>query len=149
MQKLNLPEFHFRLVERQGMLFVFDEFRNKWVILTPEEWVRQNFLRYLSDYKGFPKTLMSVEKKVNINGLSQRFDLLIFDRKGQPLLVAEFKAPGVAVNQDAFDQVLRYNGSLMAPYVMISNGLSHFISRIDFDSGIAEYLKEIPDYAAI
>jgi type I site-specific restriction-modification system R (restriction) subunit len=149
MQKLNLPEFHFRLMERQGVQFVFDEFRSKWVVVTPEEWVRQNFLRYLSDYKGFPKSLMSVEKKVNINGLSQRFDLLIFDRKGLPLLVAEFKAPVVAVNQEAFDQVLRYNGSLMAPYVIISNGLFHFISRIDFDSGSAEYLKEIPDYAAI
>jgi len=149
MQKLNLPEFHFRLRERQGALFVFDEFRSKWVVLTPEEWVRQNFLKYLSDYKGFPKTLMSVEKKVDINGLSQRFDLLIFDRKGQPLLMAEFKAPGVAVNQDAFDQVLRYNGSLMAPYVLISNGLAHFISRIDFDSGSAEYLKDIPDFNAI
>ncbi len=149
MQKLNLPEFQFRLVERQGVLFVFDEFRSKWVVLTPEEWVRQNFLRYLSDYKGFPKTLMSVEKKVNINGLSQRFDLLVFDRKGLPLLVGEFKAPGVAVSQEAFDQVLRYNGNLMARYVIISNGLSHFISRIDFDSGSAEYLKEIPGYAAI
>ena len=144
MQKLNLPEYHFRTIQKQKVELIFDEFRRRWVVLTPEEWVRQNFLKFLQSAKGFPQTLMAIEKVVKINGLQQRFDLLVYDRKGKPLLAAEFKAPEIAINQAVFDQVIRYNNSLMAPYILVSNGMEHFICRIGFKGGSTEYLKEIP-----
>lgn len=149
MQKLNLPEYHFRTLQKQNMVHIFDEFRHRWVVLTPEEWVRQNFLKYLQYVKGFPKTLMSIEKVVKINGLQQRFDLLVYDRKGKPLLVAEFKAPDVSINQAVFDQAIRYNNSLMAPYILVSNGMVHFVCQIDYKGGKAEYLKEIPEFNSL
>lgn len=149
MQKLNLPEYHFRTLQKQMKELIFDEFRCRWVVLTPEEWVRQNFLKYLLDVKGFPKSLMAVEKVVEINGLQQRFDLLVYDRKGKPLLVAEFKAPEVTINQAVFDQVIRYNNSLMAPYILVSNGKVHFVFQIDFIYGRAEYLSEIPEFNSL
>lgn len=146
MQKLNLPEFRFRIKEQNRQVLIFDEFRRKWMVLSPEEWVRQNFLKYLTEMKGFPKTLLAVEKKVDINGLPQRFDLLVYNRNGLPLLVAEFKSPAVNIDQQTFDQAVRYNSRLMAPYVLVSNGLSHFISKIDFASGTSGFLKEIPSF---
>ncbi len=149
MQKLNLPEYHFRTIQKQKVELIFDEFRRRWVVLTPEEWVRQNFLKFLLDEKGFPKTLMAIEKVVEINRLQQRFDLLVYNRKGKPLLVAEFKAPEVAINQAVFDQVIRYNNSLMAPYILVSNGRVHFVCYIDFKVGRAEYLREIPEFNSL
>jgi hypothetical protein len=146
MQKLQLPEYTFRTTEREGRRFIFDSFRQRWVRLTPEEEVRQRFVRFLQTEKGVPATLMAVEKKVEVNGLPQRFDLLIYDRKGAPLVVAEFKAPGVAITQEVFDQALRYNSVLKAPYFMVSNGMSHFSCRIDFASHRASYLDHIPDF---
>jgi type I site-specific restriction endonuclease len=149
MQKLNLPESHFRVIHKQNKELIFDEFRRRWVALTPEEWVRQNFLKFLQNAKGFPQTLMAIEKVVEINGLQQRFDLLVYNRKGKPLLVAEFKAPDVTINQAVLDQAIRYNNSLMAPYILISNGMVHFVCQIDFKGGSAEYLKEIPEFNSL
>lgn len=149
MQKLNLPGYHFRTLQKHQKELIFDEFRRRWVTLTPEEWVRQNFLKFLKEDKGFPKTLMTVEKKVDINGLQQRFDLLVYNRKGNPLMVAEFKAPDIAINQAVFDQAIRYNNSLKAPYILVSNGMVHFVCQIDFKGGRAEYLKEIPEFNSL
>lgn len=149
MQKLQLPEYPFRIKEENGVKLIFDRFRKRWVRLSPEEEVRQRFLSYLESEKGFPAALMAVEKKVDVHGQPQRFDLLVYDRKGMPLLVAEFKAPGVAITQDAFDQALRYNSVLKAPFFLVSNGLTHFICRIDFEAHSAGYLDYIPDFPEI
>lgn len=149
MQKLNLPGYHFRTLQMHQKELIFDEFRRRWVTLTPEEWVRQNFLKFLMEDKGFPKTLMTVEKVVDINGLQQRFDLLVYNRKGNPLMVAEFKAPDISINQAVFDQAIRYNSSLKAPYILVSNGMVHFVCQIDFKGGRAEYLKEIPEFNSL
>lgn len=146
MQKLQLPEYSFRLREERGRRLIFDEIRRRFVALTPEEWVRQHFLHYLVAEKGYPASLMAVEKKVTVNGLSQRFDLLVYDRKGAPLLVAEFKAPGVAVTQAAFDQAVRYNSALKVPLILVSNGLQHFVCRVDYEAHTAGYLKEVPHF---
>ena len=146
MIKLNLPEYQFHILEREGKPFIFDQVRKKYVALTPEEWVRQHFYHFLTLDRQFPKSLIVTEKKVLINGLSQRFDMLVFDRKGNPLLIAEFKSPGVAVNQTTFHQASRYNGVLKAPYCLVSNGINHFLCKLDFESGNVEYLQEIPEY---
>jgi hypothetical protein len=149
MQKLQLPEYTFRLKEKTGKKLIFDEFRQKWVVLTPEEWVRQRFLKYLASEKHFPGSLLAVEKKVLINGLYQRFDLLVYDRKGKPLLIAEFKAPTVEITRLAFDQAIRYNTVLKAPFFLISNGLTHFLCRVDFENRKTEYLNGLPDYSSL
>lgn len=145
-QKLNLPGYGFRLRNEEGKTKIFDVIRKRFVIVTPEEWVRQNFIQYLIHEKNFPPALMTVEKKVTINNLPQRFDLLVYDRKGKPFLVAEFKSPSVKISQEAFDQAVRYNSRLKVSYVLISNGLQHFICSVDYKTNAVEYLKQIPNF---
>jgi len=146
MQKLNLPENNFRFKTEAGKKFIFDEVRKKFVSLTPEEWVRQNFIQYLIRQKKYPKSLMAVEKQITMNRKLFRFDLLTYHRTGQPFLVAEFKAPGVKINQETFDQVVRYNMTLKVELVVVSNGLQHFVCAIDYENGSYSFLKEVPEF---
>ena len=143
---LNLPEYDFRLKKENGIVSVFDDIRKKYIILTPEEWVRQNFIRYLREEKSYPASLMAVEKKIEINNHLQRFDLVVYDRQGQPYLIAEFKAPGVKISQQAFDQVVRYNMALKVSCILVSNGLQHFACRIDYTKNSYSFLKEVPAF---
>lgn len=146
MQKLNLPEYDFRTKTEEGKPWIFDNIRKKFVVLTPEEWVRQNFIQYLKTEKKYPETLMAVEKKVMVNHNQRRFDLLIYSRNGHPNLIAEFKAPGVKITQETFDQVVRYNMALRVERVVVSNGLQHFACEIDYTKNSFSYLPEIPAY---
>lgn len=146
MQNLNLPEYAFRTKTEEGKTFIFDSIRKKFVVLTPEEWVRQNFIQFLMHEKKYPETLMAVEKQIKVNGKQRRFDLLTYLRNGQPLLIAEFKAPGVKITQDAFDQVVRYNMVLRVERVIVSNGLQHFACEIDYEKNSYSYLTEIPEF---
>ena len=144
MQKLNLPEFNFRTKTEEGKTWIFDGIRKKFVVLTTEEWVRQNFIQYLKTEKNYPETLMAVEKQIMVNYNQRRFDLLIYSRNGQPYLIAEFKAPGVKISQETFDQVVRYNMALRVERVVVSNGLQHFACEIDYAKNTYSYLPEIP-----
>ena len=146
LQKLNLPEYAFRIKTENGKQVIFDDIRKKFVALTPEEWVRQHFIQFLNREKRYPGSLMAVEKKVNVNGHPRRFDLLIYRRDGQPLLIAEFKAPGVKISQDTFDQVVRYNMALQVEFVVVSNGLQHFACQIDYQNNSYLFLKEVPGF---
>jgi len=146
LQKLNLPECAFRIKSENGKRLIFDDIRKKFVVLTPEEWVRQHFIQFLNREKHYPGSLMAVEKKVNVNGHPRRFDLLIYRRDGQPLLIAEFKAPGVKISQDTFDQVVRYNMALQVEFVVVSNGLQHFACQIDYQNKSYSFLKEVPQF---
>jgi len=146
MQKLNLPDYTFRTKMEKGKQLIFDSIRRKFVVLTPEEWVRQNFIQYLKHEKKYPETLMAVEKQIIVNGKQRRFDLLIYSRNGKPLLIAEFKAPGVKITQEAFDQVVRYNMSLRVEKVVVSNGLQHFACEINYVKNSFSYLPEIPEF---
>ena len=146
MQKLNLPEYDFRTKTEDGKSWIFDNIRKKFVVLTPEEWVRQNFIQYLKKEKNYPETLMAVEKLILVNRNQCRFDLLIYSRNGQPYLIAEFKSPGVKISQETFDQVVRYNMSLRVEKVVVSNGLQHFACEIDYSKNSYQYLPEIPVY---
>jgi hypothetical protein len=146
MQKLNLPEYDFRIKTDDGKTLIFDAIRRKFVVLTPEEWVRQNFIEYLKTEKKYPENLMAVEKQVKINGLQRRFDLLIYTRNGQPFLIAEFKAPEVKITQEVFDQVVRYNMALKVARIIVSNGLQHFACEIDYTNNSFSYLLEVPGY---
>lgn len=144
MQKLNLPEYQFRTKTEEGKIWIFDAIRKKFVVLAPEEWVRQNFIRYLQEEKNYPASLMAVEKQIVVSGKQRRFDLVVYNRKGQPHLITEFKAPQVKITQEAFDQVVRYNMVLKVKNVIVSNGLQHFACEIDYENNNYRYLQEIP-----
>ncbi|MGV8136398.1 MAG: type I restriction enzyme HsdR N-terminal domain-containing protein [Mangrovibacterium sp.] len=147
--KLNLPSYSFRTRREADKTYIFDEIRKKYLLLTPEEWVRQNFIRYLTGEKNFPAALMIIERGLKVNGNPFRADLLICDRMGAPLLVVEFKAPAIRISQAAFDQIARYNMRYRVPYLIVSNGLSHFCCKIDFLSESYMFLNKIPDFKEI
>ena len=144
MQRLNLPEYNFRTKTENDKTLIFDGIRKKFVVLTPEEWVRQHFIEYLKKEKNYPENLMAVEKQIAVNGMQRRFDLLVYTRNGQPLLIAEFKAPEVKITQETFDQVVRYNMALKVEKIIVSNGLQHFACEIDYSKNSYAYLPEIP-----
>jgi hypothetical protein len=146
MQQLNLPEYAFRIKSEDGKTMIFDAIRRKFVALTPEEWVRQNFIEYLKTEKNYPASLMAVEKQITINQMLRRFDLLVYSRTHQPCLIAEFKAPDVKITQDVFDQVVRYNMALKVAGIIVSNGLQHFACKMDYANNSFSYLREIPGY---
>ncbi len=146
MQQLNLPEYEFRIKEENAKQYIFDQIRKRFVLLTPEEWVRQNFVRYLIREKGYPEGLMAIEKQITLNEKLFRFDLLVYRRNGEPFLVAEFKAPEVKISQDTFDQVVRYNMVLKVKRVVVSNGLDHFVCEIDYREKQYAFLREIPSF---
>jgi hypothetical protein len=149
MEPLNLPTYLFRIKEDRGKKYIFDEIRRRFVLLTPEEWVRQHLVNYLVSVKNFPLQLISVEKGFNQNKRKQRFDLLVFDRKGEPIMIIECKAPGVEINQNVFDQAGRYNNKYNATYMLITNGLKHYCCHINKSNRQYSFLHEIPEYAEL
>ena len=146
MQKLNLPEYSFKFKNQEGKPFIFDSFRKKYVRLTPEEWVRQNFVQFLVTEKNYSPALIAVEAGVNVNNNPQRADLIVFDRSANPVLVAEFKAPEVKITQQTFDQIVRYNMQLKVKFLIVSNGLQHYCCSIDYAGNSYAFLPEIPTF---
>ena len=149
MQKLNLPEYSFRIKTTEGKPLIFDSLRKKFVKLTPEEWVRQNFVQFLVTEKKYSPSLIAVEAGVKVNNNPQRADLVVFDRLGNPALVVEFKAPDVKISQQTFDQIVRYNMQLKVKFLIVSNGLEHYCCRINYAENSYDYLPEIPDFADV
>jgi len=115
-------------------------------MLTPEEWVRQHYVSFLIEEKKYPASLIAIEKKLTVNGLTKRSDILVFNTKGEPEIIVECKSPSVKITQDTFDQIARYNLKLNANYLIITNGLQHFYCKIDFQRERYAFLPEIPDY---
>lgn len=149
-RQLNLPPCNAPMRRLPtGEVQIYDPLRRKWLVLTPEEWVRQHFTAYLACVKGYPATLMNNEVALTLNGTRRRCDTVVFDRHGHPLVIVEYKAPSIAVSQRVFDQIVRYNMVLHARYLIVSNGLSHYCCHIDYDSHSYRFLKEIPSYPEI
>ena len=148
-QKLNLPEYKFKLREQNGQNQIFDIFRKKYVALTPEEWVRQNFLIYLVKEKNYPQSLISVEAGLKLYKRSKRTDIVVYDKQGNPVLIVECKAPEIKINQDVFDQIVRYNIASKVKYLIVTNGLEHFCCTLDYEDNSYHFLKEIPVYGVI
>jgi len=146
---LNLPQYSFRIRETSGKKSIFDGFRRRWVALTSEEWVRQNFARYLTDDKHFPASLVAVERSLRINQHDFRTDIVLFSKLGNPLVVVECKAPEVKISQQVFDQIARYNLDLRVSYLIVTNGLVHYCCRFDQSELSYTFLPEIPDYQEI
>lgn len=149
MEPLNLPTYFFRIKEDRGKKYIFDEIRRRFVLLTPEEWVRQHAVNFLVKEKKFPKQLISVEKGFKQNRNRMRYDLLVYDRKGKPLMIIECKAPGVEINQHVFDQAGRYNNNHKASYMLITNGMKHYCCFIDIASRQFSFLQDVPNYDQI
>jgi hypothetical protein len=147
MQKLNLPEYPIKFGNISDKLSIFDPIRKQYVIVTPEEWVRQNFLLFLIHDKKYPPSLLAVEKKIVLHTLTKRCDIVAYNNKGNAILIVECKAPNIEVTQQTFDQIARYNMKLKVNYLIVTNGLKHFCCFIDFEKCEYHFLEEIPDYS--
>ena len=148
MQKLNFPEYSFRIKNSKNKQYVFDEIRKKFIVLTPEEWVRIHVVRFLLEVKKYPKSWINVEKKIEINGLTKRYDVVVFQPDGSIFILVECKQPKVEISQATFDQIARYNMTLKANYLMVTNGLNHYFCKMDFDKEQYVFLNELPTYQA-
>lgn len=146
MQELNLPKYEFRIRSENGKQQIFDTIRKKFVVLTPEEWVRQNFTQYLVQEKNYPASLIAVEMKITYNRKPQRGDIIIYDKTAKPHTVVECKAPSVSITQEVFYQAARYNSQLMAKYIIVTNGLQHYCCQMDYTNGQHKFLQEVPDW---
>lgn len=146
MHKLNLPEYPVKFGESSEKLTIFDPIRKRYVILTPEEWVRQNFILYLIKDKKFPTSLLAVEKKIVLHTLTKRCDIVVYNNKGNALLIVECKSPDVNISQKTFDQIARYNMKLKVNYLIVTNGLKHYCCYIDYENDSYSFLEGIPEY---
>ncbi|WP_036821639.1 type I restriction enzyme HsdR N-terminal domain-containing protein [Polaribacter sp. Hel1_85] len=146
MQKLNLPTYNFKLKSSENKTLIFDKLRKKYMVLTPEEWVRQHYVYFLIEEKKYPTSLIALEKQLTINNRKKRTDILIFNKEGNHEIIVECKAPSIKITQDTFDQIARYNLKLKANYLIVTNGLEHFYCKMDFENETYIFLKEIPDY---
>ncbi|TXI70178.1 type I restriction enzyme HsdR N-terminal domain-containing protein [Flavobacterium sp. UBA6195] len=147
MQKLNFPVYSFRFKNSENKVSIFDEIRKKFILLTPEEWVRQHVVQFLLQDKKYPKSYINVEKLIKINDLSKRYDGVVFEPNGEIFLLIECKAPEVPISQQTFDQIARYNLVLKAKYLMVTNGLNHYFCQMDFENEKYVFLKELPEYS--
>ena len=143
---LNLPEYPFKITLKDSRHFIFDEIRKKHLVLTPEEWVRQHFIRYLISEKKFPKSLIQIEAGLNLNQLQKRTDIVIFNNSGQRIMVIECKAPGIKITQKVFDQASRYNSIHKTNWLVVTNGLQHCYAEIDHDNESFAFVQELPFY---
>ena len=146
MQNLNFPTYSFRFKNSENKVSIFDEIRKKFIVLSPEEWVRQNVIQFLLQNKNYPKSYINVEKLIKVNGLNKRYDGIVFKPNGEIFLLIECKAPEVPISQDTFDQIARYNLELKAQYLMVTNGLNHYFCQMDFENETYIFLKELPDF---
>ena len=146
MQQLNFPKYTFRFKNSENKVSIFDEIRKKFIILTPEEWVRQNVVQYLLQEKKYPKSYINVEKLIKVNDLSKRYDVIVYQPNGEIFLLIECKAPEIKIAQETFNQIARYNLTLKANYLMVTNGVNHYFCQMDFENEKYNFLKELPEF---
>lgn len=149
MWQLNLPEYNFRIKKQDEKLQIFDSQRKRYVTLTPEEWVRQHFIRFMIEEKGYPAAHLAIEKQLNMNGMKKRCDAILYNSDAEPMMIIEFKAPNVPISQATFDQVAVYNSKLNVIFFIISNGIEHFCCRVNTKTARYEFFSEIPDYSLL
>ena len=147
-QPLNLPPVALRTRQDNGETKVFDPLRGKWVVLTPEEYVRQHFAAWLQSEYSYPASLIANEIGIELNGMRKRCDTVVFTRQGEPWIIVEYKAPDIKITQTVFDQIARYNMTLRASYLIVSNGMNHYCCKMDYASGTYHFIPCIPEYAS-
>ncbi|MFT7162012.1 MAG: hypothetical protein ACI9GZ_003199 [Bacteroidia bacterium] len=144
MNRLNLPPYEFKLSSDKTS--IFDVIRKKFIVLQPEEWVRQHFVNYLINHLGYPAGLIKVEFGISYNKLSKRPDILAYDRAGNPLLLIECKSYDIKTSKSVFEQVAVYNKVIKAPYVVVTNGLQHFCWSQNEETGKVDFMDEVPEF---
>lgn len=149
LNKLNLPPAELKIVRRNGVFKVFDRLRKNYFCLTEEEFIRQIFVDWLISTLHYPSSLMANEIGINLNGTKKRCDTVVFSKEAKPLVIVEYKSPKIKINQEVFDQIVRYNMVLDAKYLIVSNGITHYCCKIDNEAGTYSYLTDIPDYLSI
>jgi len=146
-QKLNFPKYQFRFKSNENKTLIFDIVRKTFVILTPEEWVRQHVLWNLITEKKFPLSHINVEKQIQLNKTIKRYDIVVFNPNGSIKIIVECKAPKIPITQKTFDQIAQYNLVLNAEYLMVTNGLKHYYCQMDFENEKYKFLRDIPTYS--
>lgn len=146
MTRLNLPPFEIKLRGTKAQPQIFDILRKKYIALTPEEWVRQHFVHFLVEHKGYPAALMANEIQLKVGGKTLRADSVLYSRELKPRMIIEYKAPHIPITQKVFDQISIYNMLLHVDYLVVSNGLQHYICKMDYNDKKYLFLEDIPDY---
>ena len=149
MFELNLPPYDKKITMKDDKAFILDVIRRQYVALTPEEWVRQHFVHFLIEHKGYPQSLMANEVQLKLNGMSRRCDTVVYDRALRPRVIIEYKAPSVSITQRVFEQICRYNIVLQVDYLIVSNGLAHYCCKVDYANRSYTFVEDIPEYSNI
>lgn len=146
MIRLNLPSFEIKLRGSKECPLIFDILRKKYIAITPEEWVRQHFVHFLVEHKGYPASLLANEIQLAVGDKVLRADSVLYSRELKPRMIIEYKAPHIPITQKVFDQISIYNMLLHVDYLVVSNGMQHYICRMDYDGKKYIFLEDIPDY---
>lgn len=149
MIQLTLPPYQIRVKETHGRKQIFDILRRKYVVLTPEEWVRQHFIHYLVEHKNYPSSLLANEVSLQIGEKRMRADSVLYDNQLHPRMIIEYKAPNITLTQKVFDQITVYNLLLHVDYLIVSNGMTTYICKMDYEKQTYKFLEAIPNYENI
>jgi len=149
MKQLQFPAYSFRFKNSENKVAIFDEIRKKFIIITPEEWVRQHVVQFLLQDKKYPKSHINVEKLLKINDLNKRYDVVVYNPDGSIFILVECKAHEIKISQHTFDQIARYNMTLNAEYLMVTNGLNHYFCKMDYENEKYDFLSELPEYQSL
>ena len=147
MRQLNFPLYNFRFKNSENKIHIFDVVRKKFIVIQPEEWVRQHIVHQLIYDKNYPLSLINVEKQLRLNNLTKRYDIVVFNPDGGIEILVECKSPETKIDQLVFDQIARYNMKLRANYLMVSNGMDHFYCKMDFEKEKYTFLRQLPDFS--
>ena len=143
---LCFPNYEFRIKNRHNKKYIFDLIRKKFILLTHEEWVRQNCIMFLINKQKVPKVLINVEKKIKVNNLTKRYDIIVYKPNGSVFLLVECKSPKININQETFNQISIYNSEIIAEYLMLTNGLFNYYYSIDYSNQCYKFVKDFPKY---
>ena len=149
MKALSFPKYNFKIKDEDNKTLIFDEFRKKWIVLTPEENVRQHLCRYLNKELDYPKGLISIEKQITVNSLTKRFDIVVYNNDGKPSLLVECKAPNIKLDTETLNQVLRYNIALKCNIILFTNGIDIHCCKVNFNDATISFLKNIPNFITL
>ena len=146
MQQLNFPRYNFRFKSNENKTLIFDIVRKKFIVLSPEEWVRQHVIHLLISEKKYPLSHINVEKQLKLNDTIKRYDIVVFNSNGSIKIIVECKAPKIKIDQQVFDQIARYNFVVQASYLVVTNGIDHYTCQMDYEKESYIFLKELPEY---
>ncbi|MDY3268766.1 MAG: type I restriction enzyme HsdR N-terminal domain-containing protein [Phocaeicola sp.] len=149
MLQLNLPSAALKITRKENRDYIFDTLRKKYVALTPEEWVRQNFVHFLIRYKNYPVGLLANEVQISLNSTRKRCDTVLYNRNLTARMIIEYKAPSVNITQEVFNQITRYNIVLKVDYLIVTNGINHYCCKVDYRNNSYSFLRDIPEYSEL